>query len=80
MFVAEREGEREGEGGGVINVCGDHWITISNIGCTDSSSIKVFDSLGGRLPGSKKKGCRGSFAMQEKDHHDSVRKCAEAAW
>ena len=39
----------------IINVYGDHWITIFNMGCTDSSSIKVFNSLGGRLPGSKKK-------------------------
>ena len=39
----------------VVNICGDHWITFSNIGCTDSSSIKVYDSLGGRLSKSKKK-------------------------
>ena len=39
----------------VVNICGDHWITFSSIGCTDSSSIKVYDSPGGRLSKSKKK-------------------------
>lgn len=33
----------------VLNVSENHWLTISNIGC-DSFSVKVYDSLGGRLP------------------------------
>ena len=38
----------------VLNVNNGHWLTVSNIGCT-SSSIKVYDSLGGRLPRTTKK-------------------------
>ena len=33
----------------ILNINGNHWITISTIGCT-SSTVKVYDSLGGRLP------------------------------
>ena len=33
----------------VIIVNGDHWIAVSTVGC-QPSTIKVFDSLGGRLP------------------------------
>ena len=55
----------------VVNVCGVHWITFSNIGCTDSSSIKVYNSLGGRLPKSKKK-LVAHFL--HKDHHHLLQK------
>lgn len=33
----------------VIMVCGNHWIAVSTVGC-EPSTIKVYDSLGGRLP------------------------------
>lgn len=38
----------------ILNINQSHWLTISNIGCS-SSSIKVYDSLGGRLPNTTKK-------------------------
>ena len=37
-----------------LNVNGDHWVTISTIGCT-TSTAEVYDSLGGRLPKHVKK-------------------------
>ena len=33
----------------VILICGDHWVAISTVGCKPST-IRVYDSLGGRLP------------------------------
>ena len=39
----------------VLNVNHDHWLTISNIRCSNPYSIKIFDSLGGRLPNETKK-------------------------
>ena len=33
----------------VINVCSNHWVAFSTVGC-QQSTIKMFDSLGGRLP------------------------------
>lgn len=38
----------------ILNVNKDQWITISTIGCANSS-VKVYDSLGGRLPKHMKK-------------------------
>ena len=38
----------------ILNVNQSHWLTVSNIGC-GSSSIKVYNSLGGRLPKTTKK-------------------------
>ena len=31
----------------ILNNLGDYWVTISNIGCKQSISIRVFDSLAG---------------------------------
>ena len=39
----------------VLNINTNHWITISNVGCTTPFSVKVYDSLGGRLPTAAKK-------------------------
>ncbi len=33
----------------VVNVCGNHWLALSTIGC-QQSAIRVYDSMGGRLP------------------------------
>ena len=54
----------------VLNVNNCHWLTVSNIGCT-SSSIKVYDSLGGRLPRTTKKSdCRHPTVPKEEYHHN----------
>ena len=33
----------------ILLICNDHWVAISTVGC-QPSTVKVFDSLGGRLP------------------------------
>ncbi len=33
----------------VVNVCGNHWLALSTIGC-QQSAIRIYDSMGGRLP------------------------------
>ena len=50
----------------VLNVGGDHWLTVSNIGCGNHFTIKVFDSLGGRLPTSSKKVVADMLQCQKK--------------
>ena len=32
----------------IIHVCGNHWISISTVGCPEGT-VNIFDSLGGRL-------------------------------
>ena len=46
----------------VLNIDGNHWITVSNIGC-DINHIKVYDSLYRRIPKSGRQKFLTSLAM-----------------
>ena len=50
----------------VLNVLGDHWLTVSNIGCGNHFTIRVFNSLRGRLPMSAKKVVADILQCQKK--------------
>ena len=66
----------------VLNVLGNHWLTVSNIGCGNNFTIRVFDSLRGRLPMSSKKVVADILQCQKKSitiyHH--IRKRSDTGW
>lgn len=39
----------------ILHVGGNHWITVSTIGSTSPSTVRVYDSLGKALPLDTKK-------------------------
>ena len=45
----------------VINICRNHWVTVSNIGCGENR-IKVYDSLNSNLPGSDREQFNAALA------------------
>ena len=50
----------------LLNVGSQHWITVSNIGCTTPFSVKVYDSMHWRLTGHEKKVVADLLQCREK--------------